>query len=101
MTREEVNQVIGWHYDSQAYKQAYDSTASACEDLKQEKINYELVICQADSTIKAKDDHVAFETTKSEMLATDNKKLTKWNAIWRTGFGCTLFILLVEMIKNL
>lgn len=101
LTREEVNQVIGWRYDSWAYKQAYDSTLSVCTDLKKKVINNQIVICQSDSVIKAKDDHIAFKTSQADMLAKDNQKLTKWNTFWRTFAGCSTFVAAVEIIKGL
>ncbi len=89
------------YQDAFAYRIAYDSTASACEDLKQVVSNLEITALQAGKTIEAKDDHIAFEKSKGEMLAKENKSLEKWNYFLRTVAGCAIFVAGVEIIKDL
>jgi hypothetical protein len=101
LTRDEVNQVISWRYDYEAYKQAYDSTLSAFGDQSQKVANLESVVLRAGKTIDAKDDHIAFEKSKGELLAKENKKLARWNTFWRTLAGSAIFVVGVEIIKDL
>jgi hypothetical protein len=100
LTRSEVDSVNQKILDGNAHKQAYDSTLSVCADLKQEVINNQIVICQSDSVIKAKDDHIAFKTSQAEMLAKDNEKLTKWNTFWRTFAGVATTIVVYDLIRR-
>jgi hypothetical protein len=57
------------YQDAFAYRQAYDSTESASEDQRKEIANLEILNLQAGKTIDAKDNHIAFEKSKGELLA--------------------------------
>jgi hypothetical protein len=101
LTRQDLDIDNMAYQDAFAYHEAYDTILSVCTDLKQEVINNQIVICQSDSVIKAKDDHIAFKTSQADMLAKDNQKLTKWNTFWRTLAGSAIFVAAVEIIKDL
>jgi hypothetical protein len=64
-------------------------------------IKQQATIQQGQVTIKAKDEHVAFEKSKGEMLAKDVKKLEKNNFYWRVYSGIITAVAGVLIIKNL
>ena len=101
LTRSDVITDNMAYMDAFAYRAAYDSTASVCEDQKQAISNLEITVLQAEKTIQTKDETTAFYKSQAEMRVAENRKLERSNQFWRIYGGLMTFVAGVSILTIL
>jgi hypothetical protein len=101
LTRAQIDLDNQAYYDALTYRPLVESLIPSLDTAQAFIIKQQAVIHQGQVTIKAKDEHVAFEKSKGDMLAKDVRKLETNNFFWRIYSGIITAVAGVLIIKNL